>query len=288
MECLPIVISAAPAGAAAQPIFTRDRQALFIAALAEGGAARLAAARAGVSHATAYRERRASPEFRLAWDAALLAARVHAEEVLASRALDGVEEEVFYHGEVVASRRRYDSRLLLAHLGRLDRLTADARTEAFADDFEAALARFSRGEEPVPDAAGAAGAEATDGEGGFLAPGQCNKCHTAEADEAAIEAVGEPPCSECGGRCLDPEAALTSADCRWLGNRLARMDAARPRGARKPHEFTGHDTDAVESVQLAAFEAGVAQWWRMIPRGDDAPRAARRRGWVRASDALFP
>ena len=31
---------------------------------------------------------------------------------------------MFYHGEEVARRRRYDSRLLLAHLARLDRLEA--------------------------------------------------------------------------------------------------------------------------------------------------------------------
>ena len=52
-----------------------------------------------------------------------------------------------YHGEVVATRRRFDSRLLLAHLARLDRLTADAKVDAFAGDFEAALGRFGEGSE---------------------------------------------------------------------------------------------------------------------------------------------
>ena len=246
------------------PVFTRERQAAFLAALAEGREVRRAAARAGVSHATAYRERRASPAFRQAWDAALLAARVHAEQVLATRAVDGVEEEVWYHGEVVATRRRYDSRLLLAHLGRLDRLCADARTQAFAEDFEAALARFERGEEAVPEAACA--------QDGLFAPGQCNKCNSPgdddEGEDANVEAPGwdaaaEEGCPECGGRCLDPSARLTRAHCQWLGNRLDRMYAARPRTARTPHQFPG-DSAEIESVQLAAFEAGVERWWLAI------------------------
>lgn len=308
MELLPIVIDALPTSADGQ-VFTRERQAGFLAALAEGGEVRRAAGRAGVSHATAYRERRASPAFRRAWDAALLAARVHAEQVLATRALEGVEEEVWYHGEVVATRRRYDSRLLLAHLGRLDRLCADARTEAFADDFEAALARFERGEEAVPEVAQDSGAQAANGEGGFFAPGQCNTCHTAEEEDAYDEAEDEDdgrrddgwdgdPCPDCGGRCLDDEEELTSADCQWLGNRLGRMDAARPRKAREPHEFPDHDAGEVEAEQLAAFEAGVARWWLVVPPDDDAPGAGAGKdgdagadegdGWVWDSDDGLP
>jgi len=60
-------------------------------------------------------------------------ARDAAEQVLAERALEGVEEAVFYHGEEVARRRRFDTRLLLAWLARLDRRAdgnADARRRA--------------------------------------------------------------------------------------------------------------------------------------------------------------
>ena len=89
----------------------------------EGAASIRAAARAGgVCRATAYRLRRACPRFRELWDAALLIARPQVEEVLADRALNGVQETVYYHGEEVATRTRYDARLLLAHLGRLDKL----------------------------------------------------------------------------------------------------------------------------------------------------------------------
>jgi hypothetical protein len=53
-----------------------------------------------------FRARRADAGFRLAWQGALLAARARAEDTLACRAIDGIEQEVLYHGEVVATRRR--------------------------------------------------------------------------------------------------------------------------------------------------------------------------------------
>src|SRR3546814_3125124 len=86
------------------PILTPPRQAAFLENLMVWGNARLACKAAAVSPQTAYRERRRSPAFAALWDAALLSARQHAEEVLADRALSGVEEAVFYHGEEVARR----------------------------------------------------------------------------------------------------------------------------------------------------------------------------------------
>ena len=262
---LPALLEAQPAQAPAQPdaaqpgLFTRERQVVFLHALAATGAVRSAAARSGVSHQTAYRERLASAAFRRAWDAALLAARCHAEEVLSCRAIDGVEEQVWYHGEVVATRRRFDTRLLLAHLARLDRLTADAKVEAFAGDFEAALDRFAAGSE-APEAAPAVVEEKK-------SPGQWSKRST----PVEVRAKSLPECPECGGKCLGPEDALTEDDCRWLGNRLARMDAARPPGVREPHEFPGYAEGKVDDQQLAAFEAGENNWWLVIPTvpGDD-------------------
>lgn len=46
----------------------------------------------------------------------------------------------------------------------------------------------------------------------------------------------------------------------WLGNRLDRMDAARPAGAREPHQLGG-DPGEIEWLQLLAFEAGEEEWW---------------------------
>jgi hypothetical protein len=135
-----------PAGAVAREPFSLEKQVRFLHALAEVGNVRTVCRAMRLSPQTAYRARRSSPDFRLAWDAALLAARVHAEEVLADRALHGVEEAVFYHGEEVARRLRFDSRLLLAHLARLDRLEADGYVVEVSEDFDRALARFGRGD----------------------------------------------------------------------------------------------------------------------------------------------
>jgi len=119
--------------------FTREQQADFLDALADWGNVRSAARACGVSRTTAYRMRRACPRFRQLWDAALLLARPKVEEVLADRALNGVEEVVYYHGEEVAVRRRYDGRLLLAHLGRLDRIEEDAGAARASGSFFAEL-----------------------------------------------------------------------------------------------------------------------------------------------------
>ena len=135
-EALPALIEGLPADEDDRFCFTPSRRAGFLRRLADCGEVRAAAKASSVSHQTVYRLRRACPLFRRAWDAALLVAREHAEEALATRAMHGVEEEVFYHGEVVAKRRRYDSRLLLAHLARLDRLEARVDVAALAGEFD--------------------------------------------------------------------------------------------------------------------------------------------------------
>lgn len=101
---------------------------------------RSAAAGVGMSRQSAYVLRRRDALFAQGWDAALVLARRHVEEVLATRALDGVEEAVFYHGEQVAVRRRFDARLLLAHLARLDRAAEETGAGAHAGRFDEVLA----------------------------------------------------------------------------------------------------------------------------------------------------
>lgn len=130
--------------------FTSERQVRFLDALAAGGNVRAACALVGVSAETAYRARRRDAVFAAGWAGALVLAREHAEAVLADRALNGVEEAVFYHGEEVARRRRFDGRLLLAHLARLDR-RCDAHDGALAAErFDEILAVLG-GAEVDPD-----------------------------------------------------------------------------------------------------------------------------------------
>ncbi len=172
---------------------------------------------------------------------------------------------MLYHGEVVCTRRRYSDRLLLAHLGRLDKLCGDAEVAEFADSFDASLERYAAGEDRparVLEEVDTGVAEEED----ISSPEQRSKRSKPPA------APDHEPCPDCGGRCLGPVGGLTAKDCQWLGNRLDRMDAARPCDALSPHEFPGGDCDgAIGDEQLAAFEAGVDEWWRVIPppEGDD-------------------
>ena len=128
--------------------WTPDRKVRFLDHLAASGKVHVSAARVGMSREAAYRLRRRDPLVARAWDAALMQAREGHAEVLADRALEGVEEDVWYRGEVVGTRRKFDNRLLLAHMARLDKI-AEARPEAVED-----LARFDElmalvaGEEP--------------------------------------------------------------------------------------------------------------------------------------------
>ncbi|MDZ4275954.1 MAG: hypothetical protein U0995_07945 [Erythrobacter sp.] len=120
----------------------RETQAAFLRTLAQWGNVRAAAQQVGVSRQHLYRMRRASAVFRELWDAALVIARPQVEEVLADRALNGVTESVFYHGEEVATRTRFDSRLLLAHLARLDRLETQAGINRAGQEFDMRLDRL--------------------------------------------------------------------------------------------------------------------------------------------------
>ena len=129
-----------PAGLS--PDLSRETQAAFVQTLAQWGNVRAAAQQVGVSRAHLYRMRRASAEFRQLWDAALVLARPQVEEVLADRALNGVQETVFYHGEEIATRTRYDARLLLAHLARLDRVESRHQVHTVVAEFEERVARL--------------------------------------------------------------------------------------------------------------------------------------------------
>lgn len=123
----------------AQRRLTRAVQVEFLEELARWGNVRAAAARTGLNRASLYRMRRACPRFCALWDAALVLARPQVEEVLADRALNGVTESVFYHGEEVATRTRYDARLLLAHLQRLDRVERTGYVYRSVEGFDAEL-----------------------------------------------------------------------------------------------------------------------------------------------------
>ncbi len=239
--------------------FDRPRQVAFLTALAECGNVRAAAASCGVSYRTAYRARRREPAFRQAWTGALVAARPVSEDVLTTRAIDGVEEIVWFRGEEVGRRVRYDSRLLLAHLARLDKLCEDAAACAIAEDFEGALERFVAGEELVAPSAES------------CSPGHRDRCDKSNSADGAPE-PGPGRATPAG-----PALAEDGRPLKWCPHarkmlhpdavRRNEMVAQRPDGARPTWQFPGFEAWEVEAEQLEAFEAGVDHWWLIVPPG---------------------
>ncbi len=230
--------------------FTPARQVAFCDHLSTTGNVRTACARVGTSPQTAYRTKRREAVFAAAWEGALLLARDHAEAVLACRALEGVDEPVFYHGEEVARRRRYDPRLLLAHLARLDARVEDGAAaqslaSVAAERFDAVLAALG-GYEADPDlvehaqtyeleCATVAGLEK-----GALGTGRA--AWVADAEEAAFQAMeaevgapdaepGDGPKEGTAGDLpnLTCEEAAAEAGAEWdehFGTVCAHVDAA--------------------------------------------------------------
>ncbi len=150
--------------------WTPQAMARFLDHLSARGNVRAACARVGLSAEAAYRLRRRDALFARGWAAALVLARDSSEQVLATRALDGVEQPVFHRGEEVGTRIQYDTRLLLAHLARLDRLVEeDGQAPEDAGRFDEILAliageRFPEelagGDEALPMGRAEAGDEA--------------------------------------------------------------------------------------------------------------------------------
>ena len=298
---------------APQTQFGVERQVAFLEALATSGSVRAAARRARVSHQTCYRARRASAAFGRAWDAALVVARGAAEAKLADYAMNGVEEEVWYHGDLVGSRKRVSDRLLLAHLGRLDRMRGDERIEALAEDFDGMILRLRRGEPIEPEPADPDPAEPAQEGCGTSSPGPCNRRSMSRADPQDEEGAGaasdpgEPPCDCVGARfgtdrgqkhyrrgargpepvpniagegpCCDAPDWPECRDCPHyppLVRILREMEEDRPADAPAPHQQG--DAETVEGVQFEAFCAGLAQWWLLTSEEELARALAEMEG----------
>ena len=140
--------------------WTPERQRGFLERIAEGATVDEASASVGLSPGAAYalRRRAAGGAFALGWDAARHVARPLVAEALFRRAIDGqVDRLTRADGEVI-ERHRYDNRLALALLARLDR-------HAEAEDGANAAARLVAAEfEPFLDLLGSDGATARAGQ----------------------------------------------------------------------------------------------------------------------------
>lgn len=85
----------------------------FLRALGESCNVTYSADRAGVERMTAYRHRDKDPEFAAAWDAALALGVAALEDEMHRRAFQGVDEPVFYKGDVCGVIRRYSDTLAI-------------------------------------------------------------------------------------------------------------------------------------------------------------------------------
>lgn len=86
----------------------------FLAELRDnGGFVSKACETVGVSKQTVYNWRESDPEFKADWDKAVDLATEDLEKEVRRRALYGVEEPVYYKGEVVGSIQRYSDSLLM-------------------------------------------------------------------------------------------------------------------------------------------------------------------------------
>ena len=128
----------------------RELRVKFLEALAQTGNVQASAYFVQRTRQSAYDLKRRDPDFARGWLAALVLAREEAQDKLQERAIEGIEEEIFYHGEVVATRRRYDSRLLLAHLARLDKIAEQIPAQRGAARFGDMLEAIGKGEDTAP------------------------------------------------------------------------------------------------------------------------------------------
>lgn len=93
----------------------------FLDGLAERATVTAACQAAGMSARAAYNLRNRDALFATAWDAALIHGRRRLEDDLIERSLNGCIEQIWKDGCIVAERHRYDNKLSIAVLTRLDR-----------------------------------------------------------------------------------------------------------------------------------------------------------------------
>jgi hypothetical protein len=132
-----------PERKARQDGWSEERIRAFLTTLASYGTVGEAARAAGMSRQSAYKLRSSTNGrgFRLAWSAAIRLAREHLVDLVHSRAVHGCVEVIVRDGQVWGERHRFDNRLTMDVIERLDRQVAlegeDSRTTGMiADRFE--------------------------------------------------------------------------------------------------------------------------------------------------------
>ena len=154
----------------------------FLRELAATQSVRAAVKAVGMSRTAAYnlRNRLQGQPFALGWEVALEMGLHNLAQAVVDRALNGEAVEHYYHGELVATSRRYDNRLaqwVLANpwaVGRhqVAREYSGGDFDALLERVESASLRWEAGEaQPGPGWPYADDAEAEEREGQFIAKG---------------------------------------------------------------------------------------------------------------------
>lgn len=107
---------------------TPEKVAAFLSGLRLGASVSLAARNAGIPRQTVYEWRDQSEQFRKDWDDAVEEGTDGLEDAARTRAQDGVDEPVFYQGEVCGAVRKYSDTLMIF-------LLKARRPEKFRDNF---------------------------------------------------------------------------------------------------------------------------------------------------------
>jgi len=138
--------------------WTPSRIRTFLDTLAECGVVADAARAAGMSKQSAYAFRNSARgrAFDTAWRAALLLARRRLADEVMSRALNGCVEVIIRDGEVWGERHRFDNRLTMAVLTRLDALADSIRQlddgpRRVAHEFEAFVDSVCAGDDEAAE-----------------------------------------------------------------------------------------------------------------------------------------
>ena len=138
-------------------IKAREWHAVFLAALADNGMVKYAAAIAGVTPDAAYMARRRDPEFARQFEEAVQASTVRLEQEAIRRAFHGTPKPVFQSGKLVGMMREYSDTLLIFLLkGRKPDTYRDNLRVDMAVDIRKAIESMSTD----PDEVAAAVAEA--------------------------------------------------------------------------------------------------------------------------------
>lgn len=293
-DTAPVIIDITPARG-----WTPALKARFLDRLAAHGNARAACRAVNFSPEAAYRLRRRDEDFARGWAAAVLLARENGVQVLAEHAIEGFAEEVWYRGKHVGTRRRFDTRLLLAHLARLDKLADEERAGADAARFDELVARIAgeeapgmRDDEPLlppcreaaADLAAEGAKEAVD-EAWFGANGRPRKlrqpeweAYQAECEAATAQARAAAAAEH--DSWFARACAMVDAHAGWSGTRPAPglpgnplpPAAGRPEAAETPaHSFPRTLSDASTSALAVSLARGVHN----RPGIDLAPRGRR-------------